>query len=147
LLWPGSPTGDSATVSIQTVAAHGHGRDALTRDLDSIVMLGLVSGQVRDNPAESRYEVFSDGELAGFAQYVLRGDRITMFHTEVDPAFEGEGLGGELAREALDDVGSRGLTVEPLCPFIASFIRHHADAYLDLVVPEMREKVTRHAHR
>jgi uncharacterized protein len=108
-------------------------------------MLGHVSGQVRDNPAESRYEVFSDGQLAGFAQYVLRGDRITMFHTEVDPAFEGEGLGVELAREALNDVRSRGLMVEPLCPFIASFIRHHRDEYLDLVVPEMREKVNSHA--
>jgi len=108
-------------------------------------MLGDVSGQVRDNPAESRYEVFSDGRLAGFAQYVLRDDRITMFHTEVEPAFEGEGLGGELAREALDDVRARGLMVEPLCPFIASFIRHHPDAYLDLVVPELREKVTSHA--
>ena len=109
-------------------------------------MLGLMSGQVRDNPSKSRYEVFSDGRLAGFAQYDLRNDRITMFHTEVNPAFEGEGLGGELAREALDDIRSRGLMVEPLCPFIASFIRHHPDAYLDLVVPEMREKVTRHEH-
>jgi uncharacterized protein len=108
-------------------------------------MLGFVSGQVRDNPAESRYQVFSDGRLAGFARYVLRDGRITMFHTEVDPAFEGEGLGGELAREALDDVRSRGLMVKPLCPFIASFIRRHSDAYVDLVVPEMREKVTSHA--
>ena len=101
---------------------------------------------MRDNPAESRYEVFAEGQLAGFAQYELRDHRITMFHTEVDPAFEGEGLGGQLAREALDDVRARGLMLEPQCPFIASFIRQHPDAYLDLVVPEMREKVTRHAH-
>jgi predicted GNAT family acetyltransferase len=105
-----------------------------------------VSGQVRDNPAESRYEVLSDGKLAGFAQYRLRDDRITMYHTEVDPPFEGEGLGGQLAREALDDVRSRGLLVVPVCPFIASFIRHRQDEYLDLVVPEMREKVTEDAH-
>jgi hypothetical protein len=29
----------------------------------------------------------------------------------------------------------------PLCPFIAGFIRRHPDEYVDLVVPEMRERV------
>jgi len=114
--------------------------------LDSFVILGDMSGQVLDNPAESRYEVSSDGQLAGFALYQLHDDAITMYHTEIDPAFEGEGLGSELARRALGDVRSRGLMVEPLCPFIASFIRRHQDEYLDLVVPEMRQKVTSHAH-
>jgi hypothetical protein len=38
-----------------------------------------VSGEVRDNPAESRYEVSSDGRLAGFALYKLHSDRITMY--------------------------------------------------------------------
>ena len=109
-------------------------------------MLGDMSGQVLDNPAESRYEVFSDGKLAGFALYKLHGERITMYHTEIDPAFAGEGLGGELAREALGDVRSRGLMVKPLCPFIAAFIGQHQGDYLDLVVPELREKVRSHAH-
>ncbi len=116
------------------------------RTLDSFVILGDVSGQVLDNAAESRYEVFSDGRLAGFALYRLHRDRVTMYHTEIDPAFEGEGLGSELAREALGDIRSRGLMVEPLCPFIAAFIRDHADEYLDLVAPEMRDEVTRHDH-
>jgi predicted GNAT family acetyltransferase len=109
-------------------------------------MLRDVSGQVLDNPAESRYEVLSEGKLAGFVLYQLHGDRVTMYHTEIDPAFEGGGLGSELAREALRDVRTRGLMVEPLCPFVAAFIRHHPDEYLDLVVPEMREKVTSDAH-
>jgi hypothetical protein len=109
-------------------------------------MLGDMSGQVLDNPAESRYEVSSDGKLAGFALYQLHGDTITMYHTEIDPAFEGEGLGSELAREALGDIRSRGLMVEPLCPFIAAFIRQHQAECLDLVVTEMREKVSNHAH-
>ena len=113
-------------------------------DLDRFVMLGNVSGQVLDNPAQSRYEVFSEGKLAGFALYRLHGDRITMYHTEIDPAFEREGLGSELARHALDDVRARGLMVEPLCPFIAAFIRDHPGEYLDLVLPAMREKVTSH---
>jgi predicted GNAT family acetyltransferase len=100
-----------------------------------------MSSEVRDNPDQARYEVYADGELAGFAQYRLSGDRITMFHTEIDPAHEGRGLGGDLARAALADVRARGLELVPLCPFIAGFIRSHPDEYLDLVVPEMRERV------
>jgi hypothetical protein len=42
------------------------------RALDSFVMLGDMSGQVLNDPAESRYEVFSDGKLAGFALYGTR---------------------------------------------------------------------------
>jgi predicted GNAT family acetyltransferase len=96
---------------------------------------------VRDNPARSRYVVFADGEPAGFALYRLHGRRMTVLHTEIDAAYEGRGLGGELARHVLEDVRSRGLELEPLCPFLAGYIRGHPDQYLDLVIPAMREKV------
>jgi predicted GNAT family acetyltransferase len=98
--------------------------------------------EVSDNPGESRYDVLVDGGLAGFARYRLHGERITFFHTEVDPAHEGQGVGSTLARGALDDVRRRGLEVVPLCPFIAAFIGDHAGEYLDLVVPAMRERLT-----
>jgi predicted GNAT family acetyltransferase len=61
-----------------------------------------------------------------------------MYHTEVEPEYAGQGLGDELAREALDDVRRRGLILVPLCPFIAAYIRRHPE-YLDLVVPERRD--------
>jgi uncharacterized protein len=100
-----------------------------------------MSVEVVDNPSESRYEVFADGELAGFVQYRLRHGRITFLHTEIDAGHEGSGLGGRLARAALEDASARGLAVVPQCPFIAAYIQRHPDQYLDLVVPEMREKL------
>jgi predicted GNAT family acetyltransferase len=88
---------------------------------------------VRDHPDRRRYEVFTDdGQLGGFAQYVLRAGRVIFTHTEIDDAFEGHGLGSKLAQGALDDVRTRGLHVVPLCPFIAAYIEHHP-AYEDLV--------------
>lgn len=97
--------------------------------------------QIDDNPADQRYEALIDGQLAGFIQYQLRDDVITMYHTEVDPAYGGQGVGGELAKVALDDVKQRGLGLAPLCPFIANFVRRHPDEYMDMVVQSMREKV------
>ena len=97
---------------------------------------------VKDDPEQARYEVRVDGQLAGFAQYRLNGRHITFFHTEVEPEYEGAGFGSRLAQEALDDVRARHLSVVPLCPFIAAYIRRHADDYIDLVVPGMRERIT-----
>jgi uncharacterized protein len=106
-----------------------------------------MSTEVRDNPPKSRYELLVDGRLAGFAQYRLDGERITMYHTEVEPEYEGRGLGDELARLALGDVRRRGLVLVPLCPFIAVYIRRHPGEYLDLVAPSLRERVIEGAGR
>src|SRR4051812_19324387 len=90
---------------------------------------------VSDNPAESRFEIYCDAELAGFAEYDgshLDDGRIVFTHTEVDPRFEGHGVGGRLVRFALDDARARGLAVVPSCPFVRRYIREHP-AYKDLV--------------
>jgi predicted GNAT family acetyltransferase len=68
-----------------------------------------------------------------------------MYHTEVEPEYAGQGLGDELAREALDDVRRRGLILVPLCPFIAAYIRRHPSDYLDLVAPGLRARVVKGA--
>lgn len=97
-------------------------------------MSGPIDIVVTDAPEASRYEAHAADRLAGFARYRLSPGRITFIHTEVDPAFEGGGVGSRLARHALDDARARGLAVRPLCPFIAAYIRHHPE-YADLVEP------------
>ncbi|HEY7849514.1 MAG TPA: GNAT family N-acetyltransferase, partial [Ktedonobacterales bacterium] len=57
---------------------------------------------VENNTAEERYEARVDGSLA-FLTYEQAGDTITYFHTEVPPALSGRGVGGALARAALDE--------------------------------------------
>ena len=95
--------------------------------------------EVRNNPTEYRYEVWADGELAGYTQYGLGRGRIAFIHTKVYEPYEGLGLGlgSRLARAALDDARARGLVVMPFCPFIAGFIERHLDEYRDLVASEM----------
>ena len=87
--------------------------------------------QTTDNAEQHRYEARVDGELAGFAAYRLRGERIVLTHTEVDPAHEGKGVGTALARAVLDDIRARGLTAVVQCPFIGAYIRRHPE-YADL---------------
>ncbi len=60
--------------------------------------------------------------MAGFAEYRDVGGVRVFTHTEVDDAFEGQGVGSALARGALDDVREREMKLRPRCPFIKSFI-------------------------
>ena len=95
---------------------------------------------VEDDPAGERYVITVDGKLAGSAYYEADGNRRTFIHTEVDPEFEGHGLGGRLAAAALADVRARGLTAVPLCPFISAWLRRHPDQ-LDVVEEPYRSQL------
>ena len=87
---------------------------------------------VVDNPDRERFEILVDGEPAGFVQYLRRGGRLIFFHTEIDPAFEGRGLGSQLAQGALDAARQADEPVVPLCSFVHGWIDRHPD-YADLV--------------
>ena len=93
---------------------------------------GLVPFTVTDNPAESRYELHDGDTLIGVAMYRLSGDTITFTHTQVDPEYEGQGAGSQLARQVLDDSRARDRQVVVHCPFITAWIRRHPD-YADLL--------------
>jgi predicted GNAT family acetyltransferase len=89
---------------------------------------------VTDRANELRFEIDVDGEVAGFIMYRREPGVIEMVHTDVDPKWEGKGVGGALVQGALDDVRAHGLKVRPYCPFVAAYIQRHS-AYQDLVAP------------
>jgi predicted GNAT family acetyltransferase len=95
---------------------------------------------VRDDRAESRYEIYDGEQLAGFADYRLDGGQIAFTHTEVGPEFGGRGLARQLVGEALDDARGRDLAVLPFCPYVRKVIAQNAAAYLDLVPETERER-------
>ncbi len=88
---------------------------------------------VTNNESSRRYEAHLEGELAGFAEYQLTDELIVFTHTEVDPAYEGRGVGGALVRYALDEVKAQGTRkVLPICPFVKAWIGKNRE-YVPLV--------------
>ena len=73
-----------------------------------------------------------DGTEAGGAYYQRQAGAIVFTHTEVDPAFEGQGIGSQLAAGALGLVRDAGAKVVPLCPFIRAYMGKHPE-YDDLL--------------
>jgi predicted GNAT family acetyltransferase len=96
-------------------------------------MMDGVNALVQDNPAKRRFEILVEGTLAGFAAYEVRDGVIVFTHTKVFDEFEGQGVGGWLAREALDQLRARGDKVVARCPFISEWIEKHPQ-YADLLV-------------
>ena len=59
-------------------------------------------------------------------------DAAVLPHTEVDPEWEGHGVGSLLAHRAFDDARADGLSVLPFCPFMKRWAELHPD-YQDVV--------------
>lgn len=87
-----------------------------------------------DNPAARRYEARVDGELAGFLEYRLAGTRRILLHTETLEAFGGRGIGGAMARHALDAARAAGTRATVKCPFIRTWLERHPE-YASVVTP------------
>lgn len=101
--------------------------------------MASVDTKVVDNPGKQRFEIHAGGEVAGFTAYRPQEREYAFSHTEIDPSYEGQGLGSVLVRGVLDEMRARGLGVLPYCPFVRSFLERHPD-YLDLVPPGVRNR-------
>jgi uncharacterized protein len=95
--------------------------------------LGGVEITVVDNEQTHRFEARTpDGEVAGFVAYLARPGYLVLVHTEVKVEYDGQGIGGALVRQVLDQIRERDLKLVPQCPFVAAYLRRHPD-YQDLV--------------
>jgi predicted GNAT family acetyltransferase len=93
----------------------------------------MADVEMRDDPGDNRYEAIVDGTVAGFTAYQREDGAIWLLHTEVDDAFDGQGVGSAMVRQLLDGLRAEpGLKVKVTCPFISTWIRRHPD-YQDLL--------------
>lgn len=95
-------------------------------------MMRGMDAQITDRQERHRYELTVDGQKAGQINYRMVYGDIELIHTEVDPAYEGKGLAGQLAKFALDDARTRGLKVIPSCEYVRKYLERHPE-YADLV--------------
>ena len=99
-----------------------------------------MSISVVKNHELNRFEIYSDGELAGFADFKIENQMISYTHTEIDPRFGGKGLGSQLIKEALDEALEQNLEVAPYCSFVSAYIKKSGEKYLHLVPESKRAK-------
>lgn len=86
--------------------------------------------EVIHNPAESRFEVWVEGQLAKL-DYFEDGNTIVMTHVGVPYEFRGQGLAAVIAKAGLEYARSKSLRVIPICSYVAAYIRRNPQ-YLEL---------------
>ena len=99
-----------------------------------------MSISILKNDELNRFEIYSDGALAGFAEFKIENQIIFYTHTEIDPKFGGQGLGSQLIKEALDEALEQNLEVAPYCSFVSVYIKKNSEKYLHLVPESKRAK-------
>jgi uncharacterized protein len=77
---------------------------------------------IQDNNSKNGiFKATENDILAGEMTYVWAGEnKFIIDHTEVNPAFEGKGIGKKLVMAAVDYARANGLKILPLCPFAKS---------------------------
>ncbi|MFC7887266.1 GNAT family N-acetyltransferase [Streptomyces sp. NPDC057376] len=86
--------------------------------------------EIRDDRAAGRLEAIGGGEVVGRIEYfVLDAPEraLVPVHTVVEPAHEGQGIAGSLARELYAAARREGVVVAPLCPYVVKWAERHPD--------------------
>ncbi|BBC31190.1 uncharacterized protein SGFS_024840 [Streptomyces graminofaciens] len=86
--------------------------------------------EIRDDRAAGRLEALAGEELAGhIAYFVLESPAraLVPVHTIVEPAHEGKGVAGSLARELYAIAEREGIVVAPLCPYVVKWAERHPE--------------------
>ena len=67
---------------------------------------------------KARFYIEENGKRIANLEYVYAGiDKFIIEHTEVDPGHEGQGLGKELVKAAVDFARKNNMKIIPLCPY------------------------------
>ena len=90
-----------------------------------------MTGEIRDNAAQKRFELDVDGYTA-VMYYRLAPGVITLVHTEVPPEIGGRGVGSALVRGGLEMIRAKGLKVIATCPFVGAYMGKHPE-FNDLI--------------
>ncbi len=78
------------------------------------------------------FEIKRNGQVAHL-EYSIEGNVIALLHTEVPHELRSQGLGSQLAKQALDWARDHQMKVDVVCEFVAIFLKRHPE-YSDLVV-------------
>jgi uncharacterized protein len=96
----------------------------------------MLPPEISDNTALHRFELHVSGETAVLV-YEKAGDLLRLIHTEVPQSLEGKGVGSKLVSAVLGFAQGNNLSVVPLCPFVAQYMKRHPE-YSAIVDPPHR---------
>ena len=86
--------------------------------------------EIKQNNTETKGEflAFMDGKQAGLMTYSWAGsDKFIIDHTEVEPDYNGKGVGKEMVYKAVEFAREKNLKIIPLCPFAKAMFQKNEE--------------------
>lgn len=85
--------------------------------------------KIEHNNSDSRgiFTAKDDNKQAGEMTYSRRGSNIVIEHTEVDPQYQGQGVGKQLVEGAVDFARDKDLKIVPECSYARKVLERSSD--------------------
>ncbi|OPC29918.1 GNAT family N-acetyltransferase [Elizabethkingia miricola] len=77
-------------------------------------------------------QLFSDDRKAGKMDISVAEDKLTVYHTEVNPEYEGKGFAKLLLEKLVSYARENDLKIVPLCPYVHAQFKRHPEEYADV---------------
>ena len=81
------------------------------------------------NGRKGEVQLFSDGEKAGKMDISVIGEKLTVYHTEVDSVYEGKGFAKILLEKLVSYAKENDLKIVPLCPYVHAQFKRNPEMY------------------
>ena len=89
--------------------------------------------QITYEVERSRSAAYDGASCIGYAVIEERGGRWVIPHTEVDPAYGGQGIARRLIEEIIAAARREGRKIVPVCSYAAKMMLQRKDAYRDVL--------------
>ena len=86
----------------------------------------MIISNFKNNKEESQFEMEVDGQLA-FIEYYTKDSKLFLTHTEVPHGLRGQGAAGHLVESTFKYARENGLTIVPLCSYVAYYANNHPE--------------------
>lgn len=97
-------------------------------DMSKEVLLKL------DEKGAGLFYLMEHEKQIGHMDIKISGNTLTVLHTEVNPAYEGNGLAKSMFLEMTAYARKNQLKVQALCPYVALQFKRNPEEYLDVTV-------------
>ncbi|RYE16328.1 MAG: N-acetyltransferase [Sphingobacteriaceae bacterium] len=91
-----------------------------------------MNEKIKVNEAQNQFEIKTPEGLALIA-YEMEGNTMSIMHTEVPEASEGQGVGSAMAEFALNYAQEKQLKVKVYCRFVQVYLKKHPQ-YQNLII-------------
>lgn len=82
--------------------------------------------KIINDTEQSRIKAVTEGRNIGVIDYKMtNGDVMTIYHTQVAPVYQGQGIAEDLTKNLLDYAQENNIKVRPICRYAKAYLARH----------------------